>query len=272
MMQIDNGRYPNNLPINPGAPATIGGTGTTTQLYGGSSTPVRIAIPGSNRAAGTQFDVRAGGSVFPGVASNVKLQLQLVYPSYSNGAAQYPTANITSASMTNNVALYNGTNNFVIGQYVQVANIANTDIQGTVGPLLTANANAFTAANINGVALAEANIANAAQTATAAIAPVPLYNANVSPTLTVNVNAPWCVALRVFGDSTSNVVSVTGSDWTVNANGTALVPNLSTGTAQPAPGVNFQLEPAFYLQVGHAFGTSNANNAGKMQTFVLEGQ
>lgn len=273
MEYIDIGAFPNNQSIGASSPATVGGTGTTPQLYGGATTAVALSIPGSNRYNGQEMHVRLAGSVFPGVASNVKLTVYANYPSYPNGAAQYPTVSVTSASMTNNVALYNvAAHTFVVGQFVTVTPVANTDIQGTVGPITAVNATSFSAANINGATLAEANIANAAQTATAAIAPIPLYNAVASPTLTVNVNAPFGAAMTLLGDSSSGVLTIIGgTDVTVNANGTALVPNTSTGTVSPVPGVNFQLEPVINLTVAHTFGASNANNAGRLRMFTLEG-
>lgn len=271
MDYIDIGSYPNNQSIGPSVPVVIGGTGTTPQVYGGTSA-VTVSIPGSNRFNGQELHVRLAGSVFPGVASNVKLTVYANYPSFSNGAPQYPNVSVTSASMTNNVALYNvAAHNYLVGQYVNVTPIANTDIQGTVGPLTAVNATSFSAANINGVALAEANIANAIQTGTASIAPVPLYNAVASPTLTVNVNAPFAAVLTLYGDSSSGVISVMGgTDTTVNANGTAFVPNVSTGTVTPVPGCNFQIEPVLNISVAHSFGTSNANNAGRLRQMSLE--
>lgn len=251
----------NGTLVTASSPVTIIGTGTAAQLYAAN-----LNLPGSNRQNGQTGVVRICGSVFPNTASNVKLIVNANYPS-----GQYPTASITSASMTNNVALYNGTNTFVVGQFVTLANIVNANLNGAIGPLQTANATAFTAANVNGATLAIANIANAAQTATAAISSVPLYTAAASPTLTVNVNAPFKCVIDLAGDSLSGVVTASGTDQTVNANGTALVPNSSTGTILPVPGVNFALEPALYLTVSHTFGVSDANNAGTVRQFLYEG-
>jgi hypothetical protein len=251
----------NSATMAPSNPATIKGTGTAAQVY-----PVFLNIPGSNRINGQTAVVRIGGSVFPNTASNVKLQVSVNYP-----AGQYAAASITSASMANNVALYNGTNNFVVGQYVTVANIANANLNGTVGPITVANATAFSAANVNGATLAIANIANAAQTASAAIGAVPLYTSNVSPTLTINVNAPFKCVLDVCVDSLSGILNASGSDQTANANGTAILSNSSTGTVTPVPGINVALEPAYFLTVSHTFGTSDANNAGTVRQFLYEG-
>lgn len=242
-------------------PTVIKGTGTAAQLY-----PVTLNIPGSNRVNGQTSVVRIAGSVFPNVASNVRLIVSVGYP-----AGQYSAASIASASMTNNVALYNGNNNFVVGQYVTVANIANTNLNGSVGPLTTANATAFSSANVNGATLAIANIANAAQTATGVVATTPIYTSNISPTLTVNVNAPFKCVLDLCVDSLSGVLVCSGSDQTANANGTAIVANTSSGVITPVPGINVALEPAYYLTVSHTFGTSDANNAGTLRQFLFEG-
>lgn len=241
-------------------PSTIKGTGTTVQTYGAA-----LNAQGSNRLNGQEFIVRASGSVLPGVASNVQLQIFASYP-----AGQYPNANITSASMTNNVATFNGTNSYLVGQFTTVSNIANTSLNGVVGPLISANATAFTAANVNYATLAIANISNTAQTATAAIAPSLVYSANVSPTLTVNVAIPFMAELKCVGDTSSQILTAVGSDQTVNANGTSLNPNSSTGTVVPIPGVNFAAEPPLQFTVGHIWGSSNANNAGTLRSFYLE--
>jgi hypothetical protein len=267
---IATGSYPNGLGFNPRSPAVASGTGTNALPYGGT-TPVALNIPGSNRADGIEFAVRLAGYVFPNTASNVTLTVSANYGNFANGASQYPTASITSASMTNNVALYNGTNNFLIGQYVNLGNIANANLNGIVGPLQTANATAFTSNNINGAALAIANIANAAQTATAAISSTPIYTGAASPTLKVNTNAPWYAVLDAYGDSKSGIFTMKGTDQTVNTTATGYSQNVSTGTIQPVPGVNFQVEPPIYLTVATTFGTSDANNAAYLQQMSLEG-
>jgi hypothetical protein len=215
--------------------------------------------------------VRIAGAVYPNAAGNVVLTVYANYGNYANGVNQYPTASITSAVMVNNVATYNGTNTFAIGQYVTLANIANTSLNGTVGPLQTANATAFTSNNVNGAALAIANIANVAQTATAAIGPVPIYTGAASPTLKALTNAPFFTDIALYGESKSGIITAYGTDKTINNNGTALVQNVSTGTIIPVPGVNFQVEPPIYLTVAHTFTVSDANNVGWLKQFSLEG-
>lgn len=254
----------------PNLPATVTGSGTAAQTF----TPQLLA-PGSSRLDGQQFQVRFGGTLIPNTASTAKVTVFANYPNLANGAAQYPLASITSAIMTNNVATYNGANNFVPGQYVTVANIANANLSGSVGPILTANANAFTASNIGGATLAIANIANAAQTATAVIAPLPVYTANVSPTLTTKVAIPFQGELTLQGDSKSGIILAFGTDKTVNvnasANGTpALVPNVSTGTVVPVPGVNFANEPPVFFTIAETFGSSDAGNSAVLKNFFLE--
>lgn len=258
------------LPVSAGSPAIINSTGTTVQLYDGqnvNATPAAalVNVPGSNRLDGAQWELRASGEVFPGVASNIQLMVYANYP-----AGQWANANITSASMASNVALYNANNNYVVGMFVTVANIVNTSLNGTVGPLTAANNTSFSAANVNGATLAIANIANAAQVATGVITSVPLYTSAVSPTLAVNTNIPFMVDIRCAGGQRSNIVTCTGTDQTVNNNGTALVPNSSTGTVLPVPGVNFALEPCLYLTIGHTWGASNANNQGFLKSMYLE--
>jgi hypothetical protein len=253
----------------PSIPASVIGTGTAAQKFAAN-----INMPGSSRQDGAAFNLVVGGSILPAVNSNAQLQVWATYPTI-NGSPQYPNANITSAAMVNNVATYNGSNNFLAGQYVTVANIANTSLNGTVGPLLTANATAFTASNVNGAILAIANIANAAQTSSAAIAPVPFYTAVASPTLLLNTSVPFAARLQCQGDAASGFLTATGQDFTLNvnsaANGTAaVVPNLSTGTVVPVPGVNFKNEPPLVFTVSEAFGVSNANNAATLKQFGLE--
>lgn len=247
-------------------PSTVSGAGTTAKAF-----TSQLQLPGSGRVDGQQFIVRGSGKVVPGVASTLTLNVLANYPTLATGAAQYPTASITSAAMTNNVATYNGTNNFVVGQFVTLANIANTSLNGNVGPLTTVSATSFTATNVAGATLAIANIANVAQTATAAINPVIIYAANASPALTVNVGAPFMFELRGSGDSTSKVVTFVGSDQTVNVNSAgAAVANSSTGTIAPVVGVNLANEPPLFFTVSETFGSSNANNTITLTSLFLE--
>lgn len=254
----------------PNIPNTVTGAGTTAQLFG-----PKLQVPGSSRLDGQTFNVVLGGSIFPNTASNAQLTVWANYPNI-NGSPQYPNCSITSAIMTNNVATINGSNNFVAGQYVSITGMANANLNGTAGPLLSANATAFTVSNINGATLAIANISNASQTnCVAAINAVPFYTANVSPTLTVNTYVPFNASVRCLGDVNSNVLTGFGQDFTVNvnasANGTAaIVPNLSTGTVVPVPGVNFKNEPPVYFTVSETFGASSAGNSAVLKQFILE--
>lgn len=256
-------------------PATVTGTGTTPKLFSSVAN-----VPGSLRLSGQPFTARVAGVINAGVNTNVQLS---VYANYPATQVANSVANITSASMTNNVATYNGANTYVVGQYVTVANVVNSSLNGTVGPLISANATAFTANIVNGAVLAIANIANAAQTATSQLAAQPLYVGVVSPSLLLNTAVPFMAEIRMFGDNSSGVLACTGNDSTVNLAAAGYAPNTQTptaafnGTIAPASNglngvaqVNFKQEPPVYLTVGYAFGSSNANNTATLDTFYIE--
>lgn len=258
----------NGTPI----PATISGTGILPKLFS-----TQLNMPGSSRLDGQSFILRWTGNL--NVAANMNVQA-FVFANYPSGQT---IANITSASMTNNVATYNATNTYVVGEYVTVANIANANLSGTVGPLISANATAFTANIINGAVLAIANIANAAQTANAVLTATPLYVGVVSPTLLLNTILPFQGEIRCFGDNSSGVITCTGNDSTTNLAAAGFAPNTQTptaafnGTLAPASNglgtiaqVNFKTEPPVFFTIGYAFGANSANNVATLKTFFLE--
>lgn len=261
----------NGTPI----PATISGTGTTFKLF-----TTQVNLPGSSRLSGQDSIFRWSGSMNAGVNTNVQC---LIFANYPATQVTNSLSNITSASMVNNVATYNVNNNFVVGQYVTVANIANANLSGYVGPLISANNTAITANIVNGTVLAIANIANAAQTANVQLAAQPLYVGAVSPTQLLNTNLPFDGEIRLSGDQASAVLFASGSDRTINLNTTGLQVNISTptglfnGTQSAAstglngvPQVNFKQEPPVYLTVAYTFGSSNANNAMTLESAFLE--
>lgn len=253
-------------------PNTVSGTGTTAKTFG-----PQVNLPGSTRIDGQQVIVRIGGNISAGVSSTAVLTLYANYPTLANGAPQYPFANITNAVANTtggaNIALYNANNNFVIGQYVNVTNVASS-LNGLVGPLIVANSTAFAGQ------VAGANVANAAaitltNTAGATIAAQPLYTGAASPALNVSGVAPFMAEIRLLGDVGSGVVMAYGTDQVVNINVTNNGPNVlqlatSTGLCNPVPGVNFKNEPPLYLTVAETFGSSNANNTATLKCFFIE--
>ena len=251
---------------NPGGavPNLVSGTGTLPKVFG-----PQLNMPGSLREDGQPFTVWAAGNITAGVSSTAQLQVYANYPS-----GQYPVANVTNAVGNTtggaNVALYNCNNNFVLGQYVTVANVAS--LNGLVGPLIVANSTAF-AGQINSANVGNVAAANVVGTAT--IAGQPVYNGVATPALNVGQVVPWYIDLRMAGDFQSNMIVAYGRDITSNFNTGNNGPNLyqtvtSTGLCIPVTGVNFKAEPPVYFTAAVTYGSSNANNAAWLKSFYLE--
>ena len=275
-----------------GIPNTVSGVNPTTYLPGSNGItagpqPVKLFspvlnAPGSLRLDGEDNIVRASGNIVGGVATNTQLSLYLNYPTLSTGSAQYPLANISAATTVNTggtgYALFNANNNFVIGQYVSVANV-NAQYNAIIGPLSVANSTAF-GGFINGAAAVNASTGATVNTSTigfASMLPQPLYTGlNTVTILNVGATVPWSGEIHIRGDQGSGVVFAYGFDGVVNYNA-----NLTTatqvyqaqqnvGTGLAVPGVNFKNEPAFTLSVGETFGASNASNSATLKSFFLE--
>jgi hypothetical protein len=245
-------------------PATVSGTGTAPKTFA-----PQLNMPGSLREDGQPLTIRASGNIVAGVSSTAQFTIFANYPS-----GQYPVANVTNAvgntTGGGNVALYNANNNFVLGQYVTVANVAS--LNGLVGPLIVANSTAF-AGQINSANVANVAAANVVGTAT--IAPQPMYNGVASPALNVGQVVPWMAEVRCIGVQAANLVTAYGTDQIVNFNVTNNGPNIwqavtSTGLINPVAGVNMKAEPPLYFTSAWTFGSSNANNSAVMQCFYLE--
>lgn len=245
-------------------PNTVSGTGTLPKIYG-----PQLPIPGSLREDGQPMTIRASGNIVAGVSSTAQFTVFANYP-----AGQYPVANVTNAvgntTGGGNVALYNANNNFVLGQYVTVANVAS--LNGLVGPLIVANSTAF-AGQINSANVGNVAAANVVGTAT--IAPQTMYNGVASPALNVGQTVPWMAEIRIVGSAASNIVTAFGTDQVVNFNTGNNGPNIyqaitSTGLVNPVAGVNMKAEPPLYFTAAHTFGSSNANNSGTLTCFYLE--
>lgn len=264
MIQVTNGGV--------GVPNTVTGTGTSQKLFG----PV-VNVPGSSRLDGQPITVVAAGNINAGVSSTTLVSLVASYPTLASGAPQYPFANITNAVGNTtggaNIALYNGTNNFVIGQFVNVTNVQSS-LNGLVGPLIVANSTAFAGQ------VAGANVGNVAaltltNAAGATIQPINIYNGAASVALNVGATVPWVMQVRLIGDQQSGIMVAYGTDSVVNLNTGNNGPNIyfagqSTGTCTPVPGVNFRAEPCLLLQVSETFGSSIAANTAWLKSFYLE--
>ena len=251
---------------NPGGPTpnVVSGTGTLPKLFG-----PQLNMPGSLREDGQPMIVRAAGNIVAGVSSTAQLQVYANYPS-----GQYPVANITNAvgntTGAGNVALFNANNNFVLGQYVTVANVAS--LNGLVGPLIVANSTAF-AGQINSANVANVAAANVVGTAT--IAPQPMYNGVATPALNVGQIVPWMAEIKCTADFQSNILIAYGQDVTVNYNVGNVTQNFlqtvtSTGLCLPVPGINMKAEPPVYFTAGVLFNSSSASNSSWLKAFYLE--
>lgn len=245
-------------------PNTVSGTGTAPKTFG-----PQLPMPGSLREDGQPMTIRASGNIVAGVSSTAQLTVFANYPS-----GQYPVANVTNAvgntTGGGNVALYNVNNNFVLGQYVTVANVAS--LNGLVGPLIVANSTAF-AGQVNSANVGNVAAANVVGTAT--IAPQPMYNGVASAALNVGQIVPWMTEIRIIGSAASNIITAFGTDQTVNFNTGNNGPNIfqaitSTGLVNPVTGVNMRSEPPIFFTVAETFGSSNANNSATMTCFYLE--
>ena len=251
---------------NPGGsvPNTVSGTGGLPKLFS-----PQLNMPGSLREDGQPMTIRAAGNIVAGVSSTAQLTVFANYPS-----GQYPVANVTNAVANTtggaNIALFNSNNNFVLGQYVTVANVAS--LNGLVGPLIVANSTAF-AGQINSANVANVAAANAVGTAT--VGGQPMYNGVASAALNVGQVVPWMLEVRCVADFQSNILTAFGTDQMVNFNTGNNGPNLyqaitSTGLVNPVTGLNMKLEPPVYFTQAVTFGSSNANNQATIKCFYLE--
>lgn len=233
-------------------------------------------MPGSSRLNGQPFVVRVGGVVTPNIGTSATLTVYANYPS-----GQYPVANITNAVGNTtggaNIALYNANNNFVVGQYVTVANVSSA-LDGTVGPLVVANSTAF-AGQVGGANVGNAAAITLTNTAAATIAPQPFF-VQTGPALTNTANAaggpaPFTHEIRGLVDQTSGLMVCYGIGTWVNTNtpnnGPNVLPVTSTaGVGWGVPGVNTKLEPPVTFTAAITFNTGSLANAATLESFYLE--
>lgn len=273
-------------------PNTVSGTNPTTYLPGTNGItagpqPVKlfstlINVPGSSRLDGDVSRVLLAGNITGGVSTNTQLSLYFNYPTLSTGAPQYPNANITAANCYNTAgtgfALFNSNNNFVIGQYVQLNGMVNTQFAGICGPLSVANSTAF-GGFLNGAAVVNASggaTVNTVAAGYASILPFPLYvGQNVGTVINVGQTGAFMGDIRLSGDIGSNVLFSWGVDGVTNYNASSsafsgFVVGQNIGNNFAVPGINYKNEPIGTLQCGITFGASNASNTAVLKSFYLE--